>query len=163
MKIIFFRKIKFNGYAVIGRKNRWFISSKNLVEIGNRIQTEDYVEIQAKGKLRIGNSFFINSYSRIVSYDDIEIGDNVVIAQFVSILDHDHDSKFINGNIDFSGYVTKPIRIGNNVWIGDKVTIIKGVHIGENVIIGANSVVTKDIPPNSLAAGCPCKVIRNIK
>jgi acetyltransferase-like isoleucine patch superfamily enzyme len=52
--------------------------------------------------------------------------------------------------------------IGNNVWIGAKATVTKGVTIGDNVVIGANSVVTRDIPPNSVAAGAPARVIRSI-
>ena len=55
------------------------------------------------------------------------------------------------------------ISIGNNVWIGDKVTILGNVRIGDNVVIGANSVVTKSIPCNTIAAGNPCKVIKEIK
>ena len=55
-----------------------------------------------------------------------------------------------------------PIIIGDNVWIGDKVTILSGVKIGNNAIIGSNSVVTKDIPPFSVAAGIPAKVIKII-
>ena len=54
------------------------------------------------------------------------------------------------------------IVIGNNVWLGDKVTILGGVHIGDNVIIGTNSVVTKDIPANAMAAGVPARVLKQI-
>ena len=68
-----------------------------------------------------------------------------------------------NGIMDMSRYNTKPVVIGSNVWISDKVTITKGVKICDNVVIGANSVVTKDIPSNSLAVGVPAKVIRVIK
>ena len=56
----------------------------------------------------------------------------------------------------------KPIVIGDNVWVGGNVVILGGVTIGDNVVIGAGSVVTKDIPPNSLAVGNPCKVLREI-
>lgn len=55
------------------------------------------------------------------------------------------------------------MEIGNNVWIGDKSTILDGVHIGDNVIVGANSVVTHDIPSNSVAAGMPAKIIKQLK
>ena len=56
----------------------------------------------------------------------------------------------------------KPITVGNNVWIGGNVVVVPGVTIGDNCVIGAGSVVTKDIPANTLAVGNPCKVIRNI-
>ena len=99
----------------------------------------------SEGKLIIGNKFCINQYSRIVAFEHITIGDNVTIANFVSILDHDHAYQIHGNELILNGYNTKPIRIGNNVWIGDKVTICKGVTIGDNVIIGANSVITKNI------------------
>ena len=56
----------------------------------------------------------------------------------------------------------KPIKIGNNVWIGGNVIVLPGVNIGDNVVIGAGSVVNKDIPSNSMAVGIPCKVIKKI-
>ena len=56
----------------------------------------------------------------------------------------------------------KPIKVGNNVWIGGNVVVLPGVTIGDNVVIGAGSIVTKDIPSNSVAVGNPCKVIKEI-
>ena len=56
----------------------------------------------------------------------------------------------------------KPIKIGNNVWLGLNVVVLKGVVIGDNTVVGANSVVTKDLPPNVVAAGNPCKIIRSL-
>ena len=114
------------------------------------------------GELIIGNNFSLNKYSRIVAHEKITIGNNVTIAQFVSILDHDHAYHFENENLIFNGYSTAAIEIGNNVWIGDKVAINKGVKIGNNVIIGANSVVTKDIPNNVVAVGVPARILKNL-
>ena len=67
-----------------------------------------------------------------------------------------------NKELDTTGFNIKPITIGNNVWLADKVTITKGVTIGDNVIIAANSVVTKDIPSNTLAGGIPAQIIKNL-
>ena len=92
----------------------------------------------------------------------IEIGSDVTIAQFVSILDHDHDYVNKYGTLKIEGYTTAPIKIGSNVWISDKVSIIKGVTIGDNVVIAANAVVTTDIPSNSLCGGVPAKIIKRI-
>lgn len=119
-------------------------------------------EIISYGKLEIGNFLTLNKYSRIICHESIKIGDNVVIARFVSILDHDHSYQLKEGNIKFKGYVTAPIEIGNNVWIGDKVSIIKGVTIGDNVIVGANSVVTKNIHSNTIVGGVPAKIIKSL-
>lgn len=92
----------------------------------------------------------------------IEIGDNVSITADVSILTHDFcSSVFRNKYYDYVPARSK-VKIGNNVYIGQKVIILRGVTIGDNVIIGAGSVVTKDIPSDSVAAGVPAKVICSI-
>jgi serine acetyltransferase len=119
-------------------------------------------KLVALGTIRIGNKFTLNEYSRIVSHGNITIGHNVTIAQFVSILDHDHCYEMSNGQMNLNGYVIKPITIGSNVWIGDKVTICKGVSIGNNVIIGANSLVNKDIEGNCVAVGNPCRKVKSL-
>jgi acetyltransferase-like isoleucine patch superfamily enzyme len=91
----------------------------------------------------------------IQAKNGIEIGDNLRMGPNVGLISADHD---IN-DYDKWNYVP-PIRIGNNVWIGMNSVVLPGVEIGDNVIIGANSVVTRDIPSNSIAAGNPCKTIK---
>ncbi len=105
-------------------------------------------------KLRLGSGFF-NSNIKIRCHKKIEIGDNVAISHDVTIMDSDaHDGLW-------DGYEkTKPIKIGNHVWIGTRVTILKGVTIGDNAIIAAGSVVTKNVPNNTIVAGVPAKVIK---
>jgi len=149
--------------VTLGYCSKLIIKDQGKIKVGKKSMIYDYVEIQSRNKIKIGNHFSINNFSRIVALNNIEIGDNVTIAQFVTILDHDHDFKFVNHSMILEGYKTKPISIGNNVWIADKVTILKGVNIGNNVIIGANSLVNKDIPDNSIAAGNPCSVIKFLK
>lgn len=92
----------------------------------------------------------------IQAYGGIEFGSNVEMGPGVKIISQNHDLN------DFSKAkkAKVPIRIGDNVWIGANSIVLPEVQIGENVVIGAGSVVTKDIPSNSIAAGNPCKVIR---
>ncbi len=78
-----------------------------------------------RGRVHIGEQFGINRYSRIVAHESIRIGDHVTIGQMVSILDHDHHFEMEDGKMKLEGYTTAPITIGNNVWIGDKCTILK--------------------------------------
>jgi acetyltransferase-like isoleucine patch superfamily enzyme len=92
---------------------------------------------------------YINAANGIVFGSNIEIGPNTCIMS----VNHDLQNYL-------QGVPVRPIHIGNNVWIGANVSILPGVHIGHNVVIGAGSVVTKDIPDNSVAAGVPCRVIR---
>lgn len=71
---------------------------------------------------------------------------------------HPIDSKQRNKGLEYA----KPIEVGNHVWFGGNVVVLPGVKIGDNCVIGAGSVVTKDIPENSVAVGNPCKVIRKV-
>lgn len=105
-------------------------------------------------KLKLGSGFF-NSNIKIRCHERIEIGEDVAISHDVTIMDSDaHEGLW-------DGYEkTKPIKIGNHVWIGTRVIILKGVTIGDNAIIAAGSVVTKDIPNNTIVAGVPAKVIK---
>lgn len=93
----------------------------------------------------------------------LEIGDNVSITADVSILTHDYvSSVFVH---KFNDYVPSrsKVTIGNNVYIGQKVIILRGVTIGDNCIIGAGAIVSKDIPANSVAVGVPAKVVCSIE
>jgi len=109
-------------------------------------------------KLQIGSGY-INRHCKIRCFSKITIGNNVAISENVSIWDSDVHKVLNNTHI-----VTKPIVIGNHVWIGTNSIILKGVIIGDNSIIAAGSIVTKNVPENSLVAGNPAKIIKqNIK
>lgn len=154
------KNVKCNGLFYIGKRNKIIAIKGGGISFGKNVHLFDNVEIQAKGLLEIGNKTTINEYSRIVAYEKIKLGNNCVLAKFVTILDHDHEARFIDGQLSFGNYITNPIIIGDNVWIGDKCTILKGVTIGSNVVVGANSLVNSDIPANCVAAGVPCRVIK---
>jgi len=162
IKFFYINRLKIFHASFVGKNLKLIITKQGRILIKGKIRISDNVELQSHGQLIFGNGCGINSYSRIIAFEKISLGDNVIIAQFVSMLDHDHNVEIIDGKITFKNFLTEPIVIGSNVWIGDKVTITKGVNIGDNVVIGANSVVTKDIPANSLAAGVPAKIIRKL-
>lgn len=108
----------------------------------------------SEGKIIIGNHVGMSGVS-IVSNNSVTIGNHVLIGANCTIGDRDdHSNRY--------GSPIKPIVINDYVWLGMNVTVLKGATIGENSIIGANSVVTKDIPANCIAAGNPCKVIKEI-
>ena len=148
--------------SFIGKGVKIIVKTNGKIRCEGKIRLDDFSELESNGHLLIGNNFVLNAYSRIVAFEKIVVGSNVIVARFVSILDHDHSYNFSNKSIKFGGYNTSPIKIGNNVWIGDKVSILKGVTIGDNVIIAANAVVTKDIPSNVVAGGIPAKVIKEM-
>lgn len=96
----------------------------------------------------------------ILDGEKVEFGDNVFIAPNCDFYTAGHplDYETRNKGLEYA----KPIKVGNNVWIGGNVNVLPGVTIGDNVVIGAGSVVNKDIPSNSVAVGNPCKVIKEI-
>ncbi len=109
--------------------------------------------------IKIGKKVFINSCCRFQDNGGIEIGDGTMIGSNVTIvtLNHDINPKTrVNAN-------PKHVKIGKNVWIGSDCTILPGVDIGENSIVGAGSVVTKNVPKNTIVVGNPARVIKEIE
>ena len=127
---------------------------------------ETYREYKYTPSVTIGNNCVFGNYLHLTCCNKIVIGKNLLTGKWVTISDNSH------GQIDEETmkyppterplYSKGPIVIGDNVWIGDKVTILAGVEIGDNSIIGANSVVTKSIPANVIAAGIPARIIKQI-
>ncbi|WP_160132617.1 acyltransferase [Halococcus salsus] len=111
--------------------------------------------LRIEGDFSIGNSF-VNSEFRLLCEDRIEIGDRCSIAWDVALSDTDRHSLFTD---EETKPTTAPITINDNVWIGSGTRIKKGVVVGEGAVIASESVVTRDIPPKTLVAGAPARVI----
>lgn len=138
-------RISPEGTAILGDQNVW---------------DENFdVEI-VKGQLTVGSRNYFNRNVKIVCFDRITIGDDCLIADSVHIYDHDHRFDDLSRPMKEQGYQTKPVAIGNNVWIGAKATVLKGVTIGDGAIIGANAVVTRDVPSHAIAGGNPARVLK---
>ena len=150
-----------------------YIRGRSFMKLGHGLTTGVNVRLDAFAPrkkihvLLIGNYVQINDSVHIAAIESVVIGDNVLIASRVFISDHNHGNYQVQD--DFSGPETppadrplssRPVRIGNNVWLGEQVCILPGVTVGDGAIVGANSVVTRDIPPNTIAAGNPARVIR---
>lgn len=118
-------------------------------------------------QITIGDNVSIGEDGHITAINSIRIGNNVLIGKKITITDNSHGKcVFEELSIpprDRPMYSPGPVIIEEGVWIGDKATILPNVRIGKNAIIGANSVVTKDIPANCVAAGTPAKVIKEMK
>ncbi len=108
----------------------------------------------------VGKNCFINFNCTILDNGKVTLGDNCMLAPNVSIYTAGHAMYPDSRNLGYEYGID--ITIGNNVWIGGNTVILPGINIGDNVVIGAGSVVTKDIPAWSFAAGNPCRVIRCI-
>lgn len=147
------------------------ILSELFAQIGNNVKIDVPFYCDYGQHISIDNNVIININCTFVDCNKITIGNNVLIASNVQIYTATHpvnisdrllDNWSYNNPHAFFNTYALPVTIEDNVWIGGGVIILPGVTIGKNSVIGAGSVVNKSIPPNSLAVGNPCKVIRKI-
>jgi maltose O-acetyltransferase len=111
--------------------------------------------------VRVGkNCRFSNNISMIAT-ESIEIGDGCLIGDLVSIMDSDFHG-IAPAQRHSGSFKTAPVKLGNNVWLGSRVLVLKGVTIGETSVVAAGSIVTSSLPPNCIAAGVPARALRMI-
>lgn len=181
---LFFRKLytiywkhRFTSFGPNSYMNpfAYLIYGSEYIKIGNNVVIGGGIQLTAWEKhnshsftpsISIGDGTNIGSYNHITAIDCIEIGNNVLTGKNVLITDNSHGEITLEDlNIPPSHrppYSKGKVVIEDNVWIGDKATILPNVRIGRSAIIGANSVVTKDVPPFSVACGNPAKIIKKL-
>lgn len=164
------------GDGVLIGRHCQFWGAIDKISIGSNTEIAPYSKFDSVNVFRgakfspeitIGRNCSFGMYNHFSAVKGIRIGDGCCTGQFVLISDNNH-GKFDIENLckrpmDRELVIKGPITIGKNVWIGDKVAILSGVTIGDGAIIGANSVVTTDVPAYSIVAGCPAKVIKTIE
>jgi acetyltransferase-like isoleucine patch superfamily enzyme len=160
LSIIYYPIVIVGGkYITIGRNTK--LGAEGFLTAWDFYRGENY-----NPEIIIGDNNWIGEGFHITSNNKIIIGNGVLMGKKVTISDNSHGKIEINQlsipPIDRKLYSKGIVDIKDNVWIGDKVTILAGVTIGKNAIIGANSVVTKDIPENCVAGGIPARVIKYI-
>ena len=153
--------VLFTELNTIGKatqKKREDILKKLFGKCGKNVWIESPFYCDYGYEIFVGNNVFINFNCTILDASPVKIGDNVLIGPNVQIYSATHpiDWKIRSKGLENS----KPITIGNHIWIGGGVVICPGVSIGDRTTIGAGSVVTKDIPCDVVAAGNPCKIIK---
>ena len=114
----------------------------------------------AGNEIRVGHNVFVNQNCTFYDLGGLDIGDDVMIGPNVSLITMGHP---LEPSQRRTATIGKPIEIRKNVWIAAGATIIGGVTVGENSVVAAGSVVTKDVPANTLVGGNPAKVIRSIR
>jgi maltose O-acetyltransferase len=161
MKVVY--KIFFKIEKIINKQR-----TSNLYKLfkycGKNIRIDNTCHILVPQNMSIGNNTSISSYTTIYATFGVTIGDNCLISSNCGISSYNHIINTTNrhDHIDEDFKYSKPVVIGNNVWIGMNVCILPGVTIGDNSIIGAGSVVTKDVPSNEIWVGNPAKLVRRV-
>jgi acetyltransferase-like isoleucine patch superfamily enzyme len=136
------------------------------LEIGPQAVLEPDVWLTAPGsaRIRIGGGTFLNIGVMVAALELVEIGEHCMFANGCFVSDGSHRFDDPHKPVPWQGFTTKGLtRIGDNVWCGAHAVITSGVTVGERSVIGSNSVVTTDIPPFSIAAGAPARVLRTIE
>lgn len=153
------RKLRFGEGLVL--EGRLDITHHERITIGSRVKLGKEAVLGAwpDGDLTIGNDTYIGRWGIILAYESVQIGNDCLIAPGCHIADVNHGIE--SGElIRTQKYTSKPVRIGNDVWIGAGSSVLPGVTIGDGAVIGARSVVTKDVPAYAIVAGIPAKILR---
>lgn len=162
---------RYNAVPYSERGQRYNMLKELFAAVGNNVSVGDGFTCGFGCNIYIGSNVSINLNCTLIDSNTITIGNNVLIAPGVQINTSGHPVELqerLNQNWEpgssayFWNTFARPIKIGNNCWIGAGVIILPGVTIGDGSVIGAGSIVNKDIPANCLAVGNPCKVIRKI-
>jgi acetyltransferase-like isoleucine patch superfamily enzyme len=146
--------------VVLGRSN---VYGTGNIRLGENVLLFPnlYLETQESGSIEIGNNVVLSTNVHLVSMAKISIGHGSLIGEFTSIRDANH-SRLPGQVIRNAGHDASPITIGNEVWIGRGVTILGGIRIGDGATVGANAVVTRDVPAGMTVVGIPARPIRAI-
>lgn len=150
------------------------LRGRQFVDFGKQLTTGFWCRFEVfptdenpRKRLILGNNIQMNDFVHICALDSVEIGDGCLFASHIYISDNSH-GRMEGGKKDSSPevqpdhreYITAPVKIGKNVWLGEGVIVMPGVTIGDGSVIGAHSVVSKDIPPACVAVGTPARVVK---
>ncbi|MGX7112573.1 sugar O-acetyltransferase [Gemella cuniculi] len=152
---------KLNSISILDKKNREIALQELFGSVGENSSVLPMFNCDNGKNIHVGKNFLANYNVTILDVAPVHIGDYVMIAPNVLITTVNHPES-PSGRRKHLG-VAKPVKIGDDVWIGANVTILPGVKIGNNVIVAAGAVITKNIPDNVIVGGVPAKVIKKIE
>jgi acetyltransferase-like isoleucine patch superfamily enzyme len=157
------RREAFVRWPVHGNVLQALREGRLQIGAGALLEPDVWITAPGKARVRIGAGTFLNLGVMIAAEELVEIGDHCMLANGCFITDSSHRYDDPEKPVPWQGFTSKgPTRLGDNVWLGANVVVTSGVSIGERCVIGANSVVTRDVEPFSVAAGVPARVLRKI-
>jgi len=160
----FARRRAFARWPVHGNVLEALRDGRLEVEEGVLLEPGVWITMPAPARVRIGTGSFLNLGVMVAAVAEVEIGGHCMFANGCFVTDGNHRFDDPEQPVPWQGFSTKgPTRVGDNTWCGANVVITSGVTVGERCVIGANSVVTEDLPAFSIAAGAPAKVLRTIE
>lgn len=150
-KLAFGKGVVIHGFPRFSCKSDIRLRKSCRIELWDKCHITDHITLRlaGKGTLIVGSEACIGQQTIITCRDRIEIGNNVMIGPNVTMYDHDHDFRK-PGLMNSHDFVTAPIIIEDNVWLGSGVTVLKGVRIGTGSVIASGTLVTKDVPANTI-------------
>ena len=165
-----------NVQVGVGSSVRWWKlgARSGQLRIGSGSIVRCRVDFDSpRGEVQIGDRCYLGS-SHLVCHTGITIGDDVIMSWGVTVVDHDSHSlsweerqldvaDWMRGAKRWDAVAVRPVRIGDKTWIGFGASILKGVSVGEGAVIGANAVVTRDVPPYTVVAGNPARIVRQLR
>jgi acetyltransferase-like isoleucine patch superfamily enzyme len=160
----FARRGAYCRMPVHGEVLEGFRQGRLKVGEGTLFEPHVWITMPGEARVRIGAGTFLNIGVMVAAVELVEIGDHCMFANGCFVTDGAHRFDDPEKPVPWQGFTTKgPTRLGDNVWCGANVVVTSGVTIGERCVIGANSVVTQDLPPRTICAGAPAKVLREIE
>lgn len=173
-RYVFQKNAQIGSNFACGRWSRCVNSSgdRTRIQIGDHCEINGKLRCSRTGRLSIGEYSIVNEETVIGAEEEVTIGDHAIISHHVTIFDNNNhptdpdmriklcESGFYSSLWDWDQSTHSPVHIERNVWVGQYATILKGVTIGEGAIIAAGAIVTKDVPPYSIAAGNPAKIVK---
>ena len=157
------RRVELTGLVLLGRRVELYAKpGHGRLVLGPWCWIGDDNKLRAhEGQLTLGAKVVMGRDNVINTYLDIEVGDASILADWIYICDFDHRTDRLDVPIKDQGIVTAPVRIGGDVWVGEKVTVLRGVDVGHGAVIGSQTVVNRDVPPFAIAVGSPVRVVRS--
>ena len=151
------------GFVFLGRRVELYARrGYGQLIMGRFVHVGDENRLRChEGVLTVGDKAVFGRDNTINCYLDVEIGPATIVADWIYVCDFDHVTDDINLPIKDQGIVKTPVRVGADVWIGTKASILRGTNVGQGSVIAAHAVVREDVPPYSIVGGIPARVLKN--